>query len=239
MRYDNYSDFGDSLSPSLGLVYRANDAIRLKALYSHAYRAPSWIELTSNSTLKAEKSDSIEAGVIYKKNSMHTLRVNLFVSEVENMITKPSRQYVQESDIEFYGSEFEYIYQVNNQIEFNLFASYINAQDEDGTDVANVANILGSSSLMYSLDNGLSFGSLLKYVSSSKRELTDIRDDMKSSLIFDETISYVYHTLNINLIIKDLFNRGTYYAMPLKSNTNNIDFYDGGRSIMLKIAWSF
>ena len=239
LRYDNYFNFGDSLSPNFGLVYRASDTIRLKTLYSHAYRIPSWIELTSNSSLKAEKADSIEAGLVYKQNSLNTLRVNLFATEVQGMITKPSRQYIQNSNAKFYGSELEYIYQINNQIEVNLFASFIDAHDEDGTDLANVANVLGSSSLNYSLDNGLSFGSLLKYISSSKREVTDIRDDIKSSLIFDETISYVYHSVSTNLIIKDLFNRGTYYAMPLKYNTNNIDFYDSGRTIILKIAWNF
>lgn len=239
LRYDNYSDFGDSFSPSFGFVYRINDSLRLKTLYSHAYRAPSWIELTSNSTLEAEKADSIEAGLIYKKNSVNSVRVTLFASEVKGMITKPSVTYIQNSDAQFYGSELEYIYQANNQIEVNLFASYINAKDEDGSDLANVANILGSSSLTYSLNNGLHFGSLLKYVSSSKREVTDTREDIKSSLIFDETISYVYHSISTNFIIKDLFNRGTYYALPLKSNTSSTDFYDGGRTIMLKLAWNF
>ena len=240
VRYDNYSDFGDSFSPSLGFVYRMSNSLRLKTLYSHAYRAPSWIELTSNSTLRAEKADSIEAGVIYKKSSVHNVRVNLFVSEVKGMITKPSTQYIQNSDAKFYGSELEYTYQANNQIEVNLFASYINATDEDGADLANVANVLGTSSLTYSLDNGLSFGSLLKYVSSSKREATDTRGNIKSSLIFDQTVSYVYDSLSANLIIKDLFNRGTYYALPLKYNTSNpTDFYDGGRTIMLKLAWNF
>jgi iron complex outermembrane receptor protein len=238
VRYDNYSDFGDSFSPSFGVVYRATDVISLKALYSHAYRAPSWIELTSNSTLKAEKSDSIEAGLIYKQHS-NTIRANFFASKVRDMITNPSTKYIQNSYARFYGSELEYIYQVNTQLEFNLLASYINAKDEDGVDLANVANVLGSSSLTYSLDNGLNFGSLLKYVSSSKREQTDTRADIKSSLIFDETISYVYHSISANLIIKDLFNRGTYYALPLKSNTNKLDFYDGGRTIMLKLAWNF
>jgi len=146
---------------------------------------------------------------------------------------------VQNAKARFYGSEFEYIFQTNKNLEFNLFASYISAKDENGLDLANVANILGTTSLTYSLDSGLSFGSLLKYVSSSKREATDIRDDKGSSLIFDETISYVYHALSVNFIVKDLFNRGTYYAMPLKNNTNNVDYYDGGRTFMLKLAWNF
>jgi len=239
VRYDNYSDFGDSFSPSFGLVYRASEDIRLKVLYSHSYRAPSWIELTSNTTLKAEKSDSIEAGVIYKQNSISTLKVNIFASEIENMITQPSKEYIQNKQAEFYGSELEYIFQTNKNLEFNLFASYINAKDEDGLDLPNVANILGTTSLTYSLDSGLSFGSLLKYVSSSKREVTDTRADKKSSLIFDETLSYAYHSISANFIIKDLFNRGSYYAMPLRSNTNSVDYYDGGRTFMLKLAWNF
>ena len=236
LRYDYYSDFGDSYSPNLGLVYRATEKTRLKALYSHAFRAPSWVELTSNPNLEAEKSDSIEAGVIYKQNQYNTLRVNFYASQIKDMITKVGT-YVQDSKNEFYGSELEYIYSPNNQTEINLITSYIQAKDENGDDLTGIANILASTSLTYKLDSGFTFGSLFKYVSSSKRETADPRDDISQSFIFDQTISYNYKDITASLIIKDLFDSGTYYALPF--NVYETDFDDGGRSISINASMEF
>jgi len=243
LRYDNYSDFDDAFSPTLGLVYRLTPTIRVKTLYAQAFRAPSWVEITkANSNLKAETSGSIEAGIIYKNDQDTTLRFNIYTTRINDMIVKnASRIYVQNEGGNFTGSEIEYIYMPNNKLELNVFGSYIHAVDSDNNDLADVANILATTSLIYKLDNGLSFGSLLKYVSSSKRSQTgtpDSRDDMPSSLIFDETISYSFENFSANLIIKDLFDKGTYYALPVRGAYNN-DFNDGGRSVLLKATWEF
>lgn len=40
IRYDDYSDFGSTLNPRLGLVYKVNDVHRLKFSYGQAFRAP-------------------------------------------------------------------------------------------------------------------------------------------------------------------------------------------------------
>ncbi len=239
LRYDHYSDFGSSFSPNLGFVYRANEQVRFKALYSHSFRAPSWVELTSNKNLDAEESDSIEAGIIFKQNQYNLLRVNFYASKINDMITKDivTKKYIQNSKNEFYGSEVEYIFSPNNQTEINFLASYVQAQDQNGNDLADVANILSSASLTYTLDSGFVFGSLLKYVSSSKRSITDLRSDMPDSFIFDQTISYIYKDFTTSLVLKDLFDTGTYYALP--KNNYGKDFDDEGKSFMIKASLEF
>ena len=238
LRYDNYSDFGDAYSPTVGLVYRVNDAIRIKALYAYAFRAPSWVELTSNSNLDAENSRTFEAGVIYKHDRKNTLRLNVYKTNLNDMIIKDATgKYVQTSKTKFLGTEFEYIFIPNNQLEFNLFASYVKAEDKDGNDLEGIANFLATTSLIYALDNGWSFGSLLKYISSSKRISTDTRSDSDKSIVLDETISYNFKNFTASLILKDLFNKGIYYALP-RSGINE-DFNEGGRSILLKATIEF
>jgi len=238
LRYDNYSDFGDAYSPNLGLVYRVNEKTRVKALYSHAFRAPSWVELTSNSNLDTEKSKSFESGVIFKQNLQNVFRINIYSININDMITKDpaTKKYIQTSKNIFIGSELEYIYAPNNQTEINFLASYIDAKDDDGNDLADVANILSTASFTYKLDMGITFGSLMKYVSSSKRSSTDTRADMEDSFIFDQTISYDYKEFTATLIVKDLFNQNTYYSLP---QTNPDDFDDGGRTIMINASKKF
>jgi len=235
LRFDDYSDSGDNYSPTIGMIYRATQDLKLKILYAHAFRAPSWIELTSNKDLEAEVSNSIEAGVIYKKSSDHILRLNFYHTNLDNMITKV-KKYIQEETTTFNGAELEYVYSYDKKLDLDLLASYIDARDVHDEVLPDVANILASASMIYDLDNGISFGSLLKYISSSKRSDTDTRDDFKSSLIFDETISYEFKDLTATFIIKDLFDQGTYYAMP-QSRGN--DFYDTGRSFILKASMEF
>ena len=238
LRYDKYSDFGDSYSPNLGIVYRLSEQIRLKALYAHSFRAPSGVELTSNKNLEAESSDSIEAGIVFKNNSQNALRVNFYTSRIKDMILKDSTgQYMQNSQNKFYGTELEYIYSPSSHTELNFFASYIKAKDAKGDDLSDVANILTSASLTYELGYGFTIGSLLKYVSSSKRSQIDSRNKMDDSLIFDHTVSYSYNSFTARFIIKDLFDAGTYYALP--KNSYNKDFDDGGRTFLLKASIKF
>lgn len=241
VRYDHYSDFGNALSPNIGLVYRVNKNIRLKSSYTHAFRAPSWVELNSNANLRAEESDAIEAGIILKVNQYNTLKINAYASIINHLITQiSSTQYIQNDQNNFYGSELEYLISPNNALDINFVASYIDAKDNEGEDLPDIANILASTSLSYKSHVGLTFGSLLKYVSSSKREINDNRADFHKSFIFDQTFSYAYKSFTTSLIIKDLFDSGHDYALPLKYNHQDpVDFEDNGRSVLLKASWEF
>ena len=238
-RYDSYSDFGNSYSPNIGLVYRITEKLNFKALHSYSFRAPSWIELTSNSKLNAEKSESFETGFIFKQNQNNVLRTNFYISVIDDMITKDSisRKYIQNSKNEFVGMEFEYIYSPNSQIELNLFSSYIKATDDNGDNLADVANVLASTTLTYDTQNGYIFGSVLKYISSSKRLENDTRDEMKKSFIFNQTISYIFKDFTTSFLVKDMFDTGRYYALP--ANSYATDFDDGGRAFMLKASLEF
>jgi len=239
LRYDHYSDFGDAMSPTLGAVYRVSQEWRVKALYSNAFRAPSWIELTSNSNLKAETSNSLEAGIIYKNSKNSVVRLNVYKTRISDLITKSptTRKYVQTAYADFTGTEFEYIFTPNNQLELNFFASYVQAKDQNKDNLPDIANTLATLSGIYDFDFGASFGGLVKYIGSSNRSSSDTREKMKSSLIVDTTLSYVFKDITASLIIKDFFNKGTYYALPTSSSNN--DFYDGGRTALVKASWEF
>ncbi|MDQ7068681.1 MAG: TonB-dependent receptor [Sulfurimonas sp.] len=240
IRYDNYSDFGDALSPTLAFVYRINPKWRIKSLYSQAYRVPSWVELTSNPNLKAETSNSYEAGVIYKDRKSSIVRFNIYRTEIYNLIIKNTPYTQALDDSHFFGAELEYLFTPSQDLDLTLFASYVEATDENDEDLADVANELLTLSGIYELDYGLTLGGLVKYIGSSKRSTTDIsetRGSMSSSLITDTTLSYAFKNLTASLIIKDLFDKGTYYALP--TSTLNNDFYDGGRTILVKASWEF
>ncbi|MDQ7042290.1 MAG: TonB-dependent receptor, partial [Sulfurimonas sp.] len=125
IRYDNYSDFGDALSPTLAFVYRINPKWRIKSLYSQAYRVPSWVELTSNPNLKAETSNSYEVGVIYKDRKSSVVRFNIYRTEIHNLITKNTTYTQALDDSHFFGAELEYLFTPSQDLDLTLFASYV------------------------------------------------------------------------------------------------------------------
>ena len=95
----NFSDRNESaVSPRIAALYQINENFSLYAAYSKSFRAPTLNELyrafrvgnvltQANENLKAERADTIEAGVnfigLQKKLS---LRTNVFVTEVSNPV---------------------------------------------------------------------------------------------------------------------------------------------------------
>jgi iron complex outermembrane receptor protein len=238
IRYDSHTDSTGAYSPSVGLVYSINEQWKLKTLYSHSFRVPSWVELTSNASLDPESSDTIEVGVVYKPNRQNSLRANIYKSSIKDMIVQDAtKKYVQSAKNEFQGVEIEYAFMPNTQTEIALYGTYIDTKDDQGDELANIANALAAATLTYELPSGLIFGSVLKYVSSVNRASSDPREDMDQSLIFDQTLSYRYKNMTFSLAIKDLFDEGTYYALP--SNSYQMDYDEKGRRFLVKFSMEF
>ncbi len=236
IRYDNYLNEMNALSPSFGLVYRINEQVRFKSTYAKSFRAPSWIELyQSTSELSEEEADTIEAGIVYTLNPYNKLKVNFYKTTIDNLIAKNPSKYENIGKNKMLGSEIEYMFSLNLQSEIKLSASYIDAKDKDNNNVADVANILADASMTYKFNSGYTLGTLLRYTSSTNRSVTDTRNDMDSNLLFDSTISYAIKNFTASLTVKDLFDAGTTY--PINGYTT--DFKDSGRTVLVKTSWDF
>ena len=94
MRYDHYSDFGDTVNPRVGLVWSFLDNADLKLLYGQAFRAPNFVELydannpvvVGNTGLKPEKIKTYEAGITYRLNRFLATDLNYFYSSIDDLI---------------------------------------------------------------------------------------------------------------------------------------------------------
>ncbi|HBU69242.1 MAG TPA: hypothetical protein DEE98_02540 [Elusimicrobia bacterium] len=101
-RYDNNSVFGSVFSPSIGLVYQANELLKISANSGKAWRAPTlnelyWPNETSsfwgttyitqgNATLKPEEGVASDFGVEYGSNKFSN-KVTLFYTESRDLIS--------------------------------------------------------------------------------------------------------------------------------------------------------
>ncbi|BBL75252.1 TonB-dependent receptor plug domain-containing protein [Methylomagnum ishizawai] len=86
VRYDHYSDFGDTINPRLALVWETRQDLTTKLLYGRAFRAPSFAETRNinnpvdlgNPNLKPETINSIELAFDYHPTDKLRLGANIF-----------------------------------------------------------------------------------------------------------------------------------------------------------------
>ncbi len=95
LRYDKYSDFGDSLNPRLAVIYRVRPSGIVKLMYGRAYRAPSLGDLydtevaavsTGNLYLKPVIANSLE--LVYQHTQGHNdVSFTVFHNDYTDFIT--------------------------------------------------------------------------------------------------------------------------------------------------------
>ena len=147
VRYDDYSDFGDSLNPRFSVVYALSEQLQFKLLYAHAFRAPTFKELfdntnsdigrgvVGNANLDAETNKTAELGVEYRIKQF-VIRANLFNNKTEDAIGifdpggggSPIAGIANLGNVTSQGGELELILYLNQH--FNLFANYSNYKSE-------------------------------------------------------------------------------------------------------------
>lgn len=94
LRYDNYSDFGDTVNPRLALVWETSYAVTTKLLYGRAFRAPSFAELfninnpvaVGSPNLAPETIDTYELALNYTPSTQLTLGANVFYYKMRDII---------------------------------------------------------------------------------------------------------------------------------------------------------
>jgi len=94
LRYDRYSDFGNTTNPRLALVWEMDYFLTSKLLYGRAFRAPSMTELffennpivIGNSNLKPEIVDMMELVFDYRPKPRHQFTLSLFSYKADNLI---------------------------------------------------------------------------------------------------------------------------------------------------------
>ena len=94
VRYDHYSDFGDTVNPRLALVWSTTRNLTTKLIYGEAFRAPSFAQqrainnplVLGNSELDPEELKSYELAFDYRPVHDLVFNLNMFHYEWEDII---------------------------------------------------------------------------------------------------------------------------------------------------------
>ncbi|MBF0100709.1 MAG: TonB-dependent receptor, partial [Desulfobacterales bacterium] len=124
IRYDHYSDVGQTVNPRLAFVWEVNQRLTSKLLYGKAFRAPSFSELfatsesetklsSSNPDLSPEIIDTLELAFDYRPIPKLRTVLTLFGLRAKDMIVEIPADKIFEfilenrGEIDGYGFEFE------------------------------------------------------------------------------------------------------------------------------------
>ncbi len=269
LRADNYSDFGTKYSSRAGIVYRSSDEFTYKLLYGSAFRAPTFTEAYHNGhinyragdeNLRPEETNTYEAMAIYAPNLNNKFSLNLFYSELDNVIDLEEDEftidgYANYKDRYSRGVEFEYYFK-NMAHNFYLNATYIDAiytiPPEEGEisknqSMPDISKIMYKAMYIYTPVSKLSFGTTWKYFArTTSTELQWVLDEAdlydataREAHIFDETITYrITANAQARLSIKNIFDtdvrQPSYYYY-----TSDGGILREGRNFLLSYSYTF
>lgn len=145
IRYDDYNDFGDSLNPRLGLVYKPKDGWICKMLYGRAFRAPTFNELVvrnnpvqrGNSSLEAQTIQTLELYLYHSFSSRLGASLSAYRNTYQDLIQLVDAQplptfFNGEGEEEDTGFEVEMKYKRDRYKYVFLNYAYIKPTDAQG-----------------------------------------------------------------------------------------------------------
>ncbi|MEW6595139.1 MAG: TonB-dependent receptor [Thermodesulfobacteriota bacterium] len=255
LRYDHYSDFGDTFNPRIGLVLELFPGADLKLLYGEAFRAPNFVELynannpviVGNPALEPEEIKTYEAGIGVDLGRTLTANVSFFYSTIDKLIawdtsTAPAR-YTNRGGAQVDGVELtlDGVYSKNTY--WKASYSYQDPKDDSGNarlpDVPSQRATLG---VNYSFSQYLAAHVDVLWTGKRPRSTGDTRPDMPSYTTVDLTVTAknLYDNLELQGSIHNLFD--TRYSDPDTSGSQQFlpdDFPRDGISVLGTIRYRY
>lgn len=243
LRFDHYSDFGDTTNPRAALVWSARHNLTVKALYGEAFRAPSFAEtgeqanpaFLGNTKLKPETLKSYELAFNYKPSYELALDLNLFqyywkdIIQFVPDISGTTRTAQNRGEQKGHGLELEATWQVNDYL--SVLSNYSWQKSEDTQNSADAAN--APEQQLYirtnaSLPKGWNLTFQANRVMDRNRAFNDPRQDIDDYTTVDFTLrkSFSNDQLELSLISKNIFNADAREpspnGQPVPSITNDL-----------------
>jgi iron complex outermembrane receptor protein len=257
VRYDHYSDFGNTVNPRAAAVVRLPHDLYVKAMYGRAFRAPSIFEATvnipnavvGNPALAPSTINTYEVAMIYKKKRLR-LSGNVFAARLRDLIlpTKPlaaggigtAQTFANAPGLNTRGLEFEarQAFGFDNSVFFNL-----TLQDPEvratGDPLPDVPTTLANAGLTLGLGKFVVVSPTLLVRGSRPRDMLDVRPKVPARGLVNINVRLrnLFETLEFSAVVTNLFDKS--YVDPSPFATLPVDYPRAGRSALLGIAYKF
>jgi iron complex outermembrane receptor protein len=234
LRYDNYSDFGDTLNPRLALVWQTRYNLTTKLLYGRAFRPPSFQELfnqnnpvaTGNPDLDPETIVTTELAFDYQPTFDIRTTLNLFRYEIKDLIEFISSG--NGSGIaqnmgaqEGYGLEWELSWEANRSLE--LIGNYAYQNSTDKAANRNAGNAPRHQVYLQADWNFRSRWNLngqFNWIADRARVAGDPRPDIKDYQTIDVLVRHtdILNHWDLSLMVRNIFDENAREPSPAANN---------------------
>jgi len=218
VRYDNYSDFGDTTNPRLALVWATDYNLTSKLLYGRAFRAPSLTELyfennpslIGNPSLGPETIDMVELVFDYRPSfdlemvsSLYGYRAKDLIEFVNNMAENSRNQ-------NGHGLELEATWHPNNKLQLKgNFALQYSEDANTGTVIANAPRRQLFISADWNLVEKWSIYGQANWIADRARAITDFRPPISDYTTVDLFLKHQPNNWNwkLGFSVKNIFDK--------------------------------
>ncbi len=249
IRFDYYSDIGETFNPRAALVWKFIENAHLKLLYGSAFRAPSFIELYNtnnmaelgNPDLNPEKIDTYEVSIGYDFAKHYSTNITYFRSVIDNSIKLDSSSvYANTGKVRIDGVEVEF--KANIKESHYGYANYTYQyprDDETGSKIIDVASHKGNVGVNFELGKHLNVNSNLLVVGPRRRASADIRDKLTGYELLDLTLigKNFFRTTEFRISIHNLLDDD--YADPATTSTVADDYRRKGINFTIDFRYKF
>jgi iron complex outermembrane receptor protein len=259
LRYDKYSDFGETFNPKLSLVWQIKANLIAKLLYGRAFRTPSFAELYAkngnamigNSNLIPETIDTTELAIDYYHNNSLHFALNTFFYKKHNNIQqiflaeKTIFTYDNIDTNTGYGLEFETRWKVLNN--FSLLFNYAYQHSEDGNN-HNITKVPNSSAYLrtdWMFKPNFYLNTQVNWVGKRQRDLNDKRNSLEDYALVDLTLRYKNkkkNPWNFAISVRNIFNadvRSATIANNMGISPVPNDLPSNPRSFFIELRYNF
>jgi len=262
IRYDNYSDFGDTINPRLALVWASSQDTTAKLLYGRAFRAPSISELFAtsnpvtlgNANLTPESIDTYELAFNHKLSSTLSYSSNIFYYQIDDFIVfefNPvtfAKQAQNTGQVEGHGFEHEMTYYATNALKLIGHYAYQTSKDKvNGGTLGETPNHDLYLRSEWDMNDKYLVVSQVNWIGEQKRMYNDERPPVASYTTVDFTVvaKNVIKGVNAKLMLKNAFNADVreasqpalkpFYQKAFVPN----DYPQAGRSVYGELSYKF
>jgi iron complex outermembrane receptor protein len=201
VRYDHYSDFGNTTNPRLALVWQTRYNLTTKLLYGRAFRPPAFNELYNinnpvalgNPDLDPEKIDTYEIAFDHQYSDDLNLKLNLFRYLMSDILRIPPNTSTTQNtgEIDGHGLEFEASYNASQNIRIvGNYALQKSEEDETDSDVANAPQHQIYVRTDMKMASQWKVSAQINWVADRQRDITDSREPIDDYTTVDLTLRY-------------------------------------------------
>lgn len=257
VRYDHYSDFGDTTNPRAAIVWQTDYNLTTKFLYGRAFRAPSFAELYNinnpvalgNSGLKPETIDTIELAFDYQASEKVRTGLNLFYYHMRDIIRPvadpaPATTVTAQNSGDQKGHGLEWELNWNAAKTLQVIANYglQRSQDERAkTDAGNAPHQKAYLRTNWQPAASWSVNPQLTWIGKRRREAGDARPPLGEYTWVDLTVRHTPNLigkLELAASIRNVFD-ASIYEPSLSPGLIPNDLPLAGRNMYLEASYKF